>query len=182
MLTHANLVSNAQTLISAWGFTADDVLLHTLPIYHVHGLFVALHCALLSGAATRFENSFDATSVAELLPDATVFMGVPTYYTRLLAEGGFPAAGTALRLYVSGSAPLRVETFDAFETRTGQRILERYGMTEAGMICSNPLEGPRIAGTVGPPLAGVSARVRDATGTLVDTDTPGVLELSLIHI
>ena len=171
MLSHGNLESNARTLIDAWGFSADDVLLHTLPIYHVHGLFVALHCALLSGAATLFVPRFDAAGALALLPRATVFMGVPTYYTRLLNEVAFPSPEIAPRLYVSGSAPLRTETFEAFEERTGQRILERYGMTEAGMICSNPLHGQRIAGTVGPPLAGIDVRVPEA-------GSPGVLEIT----
>jgi malonyl-CoA/methylmalonyl-CoA synthetase len=171
MLSHANLESNARTLIDAWGFTSDDVLLHMLPIYHVHGLFVALHCALLSGAATLFAVRFDAATAMALLPRATVFMGVPTYYTRLLNEPAFPSPQIAPRLYVSGSAPLRTETFTQFEERTGQRILERYGMTEAGMICSNPLQGERMAGTVGPALPGVDVRVPEA-------GTPGVLEIS----
>jgi malonyl-CoA/methylmalonyl-CoA synthetase len=171
MLSHGNLASNAMTLIDAWGFSADDVLLHTLPIYHVHGLFVALHCALLSGAATLFAPRFDVAEVLAQLPRATVFMGVPTYYTRLLKEAAFPSADITPRLYVSGSAPLRTETFADFEQRTGQRILERYGMTEAGMICSNPLHGERIAGTVGPPLAGIDVRV-------AETGAPGVLEIT----
>jgi malonyl-CoA/methylmalonyl-CoA synthetase len=171
MLSHANLESNARTLIDAWGFTPDDVLLHMLPIYHVHGLFVALHCALLSGAATLFAPRFDAATAMRLLARATVFMGVPTYYTRLLNEAAFPTLQIAPRLYVSGSAPLRTETFAQFEERTGQRILERYGMTEAGMICSNPLHGDRVAGTVGPALAGVAVRVPEA-------GAPGVLEIT----
>jgi malonyl-CoA/methylmalonyl-CoA synthetase len=175
MLSHANLLANAATLIETWGFSSDDVLLHTLPIYHVHGLFVALHCALLSGAATLFEPRFEARHVLELLPSVTVFMGVPTYYTRLLNEPDFPSSDTRLRLWVSGSAPLRVETFDAFEARTGQCILERYGMTEAGMICSNPLDGERRAGTVGRPLAGVSIRVSGGDG---GPSGPGVLEIT----
>ena len=145
-------------------------MLHTLPIYHVHGLFVALHCALLSGAATLFAPRFDTADTLARLPRATVFMGVPTYYTRLLNEAAFPSADIAPRLYVSGSAPLRTETFANFEQRTGQRILERYGMTEAGMICSNPLLGERIAGTVGPPLAGIDVRVPEV-------GAPGVLEI-----
>lgn len=178
MLSHANLASNARTLIDAWGFTPDDVLLHTLPIYHVHGLFVALHCALLSGAATLFAARFDVAGVMALLPWATVFMGVPTYYTRLLNEPAFPSPEIAPRLYVCGSAPLRIETFTRFEERTGQRILERYGMTEAGMICSNPLQGERLAGTVGPPLAGVEVRVRNAAGAAVETGSRGGLEIT----
>jgi malonyl-CoA/methylmalonyl-CoA synthetase len=177
MLTHGNLESNARSLTALWGFSSDDVLLHTLPIYHVHGLFVALHCALLSGARTLFHNRFDAQTVKRALRDATVFMGVPTYYTRLLQEPDFPLPDTRLRLWVSGSAPLRAEVFAAFEARTGSRILERYGMTEAGMITSNPLDGERVAGAVGRPLPGVEARVRDASGVLAGADQPGVLEI-----
>ena len=162
MLSHANLSSNALTMVDAWGFSASDVLYHALPIYHVHGLFVALHCVLLSGAKTWFCAKFDAGQALQLLPRSTVMMGVPTFYTRLLATKEFDRAHcTTTRLFVSGSAPLLAETFAAFERRTGQRILERYGMTETGMLTSNPLHGERIGGTVGPPLAGVSVRVCD---------------------
>jgi malonyl-CoA/methylmalonyl-CoA synthetase len=177
MLTHRNLLSNARTLVGLWGFTPTDVLLHALPIYHVHGLFVALHCALLAGATTRFLPRFDVEEVLPALAGATVFMGVPTYYTRLLATAGFPGDGVALRLWISGSAPLLPETFEAFSSRTGAAILERYGMTEAGMITSNPLDGTRRAGTVGRPLPGVRARVRAADGTLAKAGDPGVLEI-----
>jgi len=177
VLTHHNLESNARTLVSAWGFTRADVLVHALPVYHVHGLFVALHCALLSGARTVFLPRFDTTSVVHALSSATVFMGVPTYYTRLLNADGFPPRENRVRLYVSGSAPLRPETFAAFEARTGQRILERYGMSEAGMITSNPLHGERRAGAVGRPLSGIDVRVRGADGELAGADRPGVLEI-----
>jgi len=164
-LTHRNLASNALALVEAWGFTRGDVLLHALPIYHVHGLFVALHCALLSAARILWLPKFDAGQVAELLPGATVMMGVPTFYTRLLAHPSFTRdACRNVRLFVSGSAPLLAETFDAFRERTGQAILERYGMTETGMITSNPLAGVRAAGTVGRPLPGVSVRVVDDAG------------------
>jgi malonyl-CoA/methylmalonyl-CoA synthetase len=150
---------------------------HALPIYHVHGLFVALHCALLSGARTRFLAKFDAPTVVAALAGATAFMGVPTYYTRLLADPAFPQPNIALRVWISGSAPLLPETFAEFERRTGSAILERYGMTEAGMITSNPLRGPRLAGTVGTPLPGVTARVRVDDGSLATDASPGVLEI-----
>ena len=170
MLSHANLASNAATLIELWRFTGDDVLLHILPIFHVHGLFVALHCALFSGASILFETSFDLERVRALLPQSTVMMGVPTHYTRLLANPNFGAGDcAAMRLFLCGSAPLLAETQTDFTARTGHHILERYGMTEAGMITSNPYEGARIAGTVGYALPGVSVRmgnVADAVGTL----------------
>jgi malonyl-CoA/methylmalonyl-CoA synthetase len=163
MLTHRNLASNAVALVEAWAFTEGDTLLHALPVFHVHGLFVATHCVLLSGAKMLWLPRFDAREVTEMLPAATVMMGVPTYYTRLLAEPSFTHERCAhVRLFVSGSAPLLPETFAAFEERIGRPILERYGMTETGMITSNPLDGARVAGTVGRPLAGVQARVVDS--------------------
>jgi malonyl-CoA/methylmalonyl-CoA synthetase len=162
MLTHRNLGSNALALVEAWSFTRSDVLLHALPVFHVHGLFVATHCVLLSGAKMLWLPRFDAREVIDLLPSATVMMGVPTFYTRMLADPSLtPARCANVRLFVSGSAPLLPETFAAFERRTGHSILERYGMTETGMITSNPLDGARVAGTVGRPLAGVSTRVVD---------------------
>jgi len=160
MITHRNLATNGMALVEAWGFTRGDVLLHALPVYHVHGLFVATHCALLSGSRMLWLPKFDAKEVIPLLAHATVMMGVPTFYTRLLAEPGFTRERcSTIRLFVSGSAPLLAETFDAFAARTGQSILERYGMTEAGMITSNPLAGARVGGTVGRPLPGVDVRV-----------------------
>ncbi len=177
MISHDNLVSNAKSLVDIWGFTPDDVLVHALPIYHVHGLFVALHCALLSGASTRFLQRFEIAGVLRALQGATAFMGVPTYYTRLLAAHEFPRPGMTLRLWISGSAPLLPETFAAFEQRVGSAILERYGMTEAGMITSNPLHGARLAGTVGKPLPGVSARARRDDGEIASAGEPGVLEI-----
>jgi malonyl-CoA/methylmalonyl-CoA synthetase len=162
MVTHGNLVSNGRVLVNSWEFTEHDVLLHALPIFHVHGLFVANHCVLLSGARMIWHRKFDAAAVCHDLPGATVLMGVPTFYSRLLAEQQFDRlAYRSIRLFVSGSAPLLAETFRQFEVRTGQRILERYGMSEAGMINSNPLHGERKAGTVGPPLPGVSVRAAD---------------------
>jgi len=176
MITHGNLISNAQALIRLWGFTQSDVLLHALPLYHIHGLFVALHCALLSGAKVLLQPRFDAAAVLQALPAATVFMGVPTYYTRLLAEPALQASLTRnVRLFVSGSAPLLAETFTAFERRTGQRILERYGMTETGMISSNPLHAERRAGSVGPPLPGVEVSVLDEQGAALPQGSVGVV-------
>ena len=155
MLSHRNLASNALTLVEQWGFTRGDVLLHALPVYHVHGLFVACHCALLSGSRILWLAKFDAGEVSARLPQATVMMGVPTFYTRLLAEPTFgPESCRSIRLFISGSAPLLPETFNAFRARTGQPILERYGMTETGMNTANPLAGERVAGTVGPRVAG----------------------------
>ena len=163
MLSHRNLASNAFALVEQWGFTRGDVLLHALPLYHVHGLFVACHCALLSGSRILWQPKFEAAKAMALLPHATVMMGVPTFYTRLLAEPEFDRAVCRnIRLFVSGSAPLLAETFNEFQVRTGHAILERYGMTETGMNTANPLAGERIAGTVGPPLPGVSVRVVDA--------------------
>jgi malonyl-CoA/methylmalonyl-CoA synthetase len=178
MLTHRNLASNALTLVEQWGFTRGDVLLHALPIYHVHGLFVACHCVLLSGARMLWLAKFDAEEVRSLLRRASVMMGVPTFYTRLLALPSFGAGDCrSIRLFVSGSAPLLAETHSAFRERTGQTILERYGMTETGMLTSNPLEGERIAGTVGPPLPGVSVRIVDAEGRSCNADEVGNVEV-----
>jgi malonyl-CoA/methylmalonyl-CoA synthetase len=165
MLTHGNLASNAITLDTYWRWRASDVLLHALPIFHVHGLFVALHGALLAGARMIWMNRFDPAQVVRHLPRASVFMGVPTMYVRLLDEASFDAqAVRSTRLFISGSAPLLAETFRQFEARTGQRILERYGMSETVMLTSNPYDGHRAAGTVGLPLPGVSARVVDDAG------------------
>ena len=178
MLSHGNLASNAQVLHDYWHWQVDDVLLHALPIFHVHGLFVALHCTLLGGSRVIFLPRFDVDAVLARLPEATVMMGVPTFYTRLLERGAFDRASCrGMRLFVSGSAPLLAETHRLFEERTGHRILERYGMTEAGMITSNPYAGERIAGTVGYPLPGVSARVADDQGKELPRGEPGVLEI-----
>jgi malonyl-CoA/methylmalonyl-CoA synthetase len=160
MLSHGNLAANALALHEAWGFTPDDVLLHALPIFHVHGLFVALHCAFLSGAPMVWLPKFDDAKVLAGLARSTVMMGVPTFYTRLLANPGFTRDAAAhMRLFVCGSAPLPPTTFAEFEARTGQRILERYGMSEAVIITTNPLHGERIAGSVGYPLPGVDLRI-----------------------
>jgi malonyl-CoA/methylmalonyl-CoA synthetase len=178
MLTHRNLASNALTLVEEWGFTRSDTLLHALPVYHVHGLFVAVHCTLLSGSRMLWLPKFDAVEVAALLPRATVMMGVPTFYTRLLDEPSFGGkACRSVRLFVSGSAPLLAETFESFRAHTGHAILERYGMTETGMNASNPLDGTRVAGTVGPPLPGVSIRVVDDAGARCAPGVVGAIEV-----
>ncbi len=162
MLTQENLLSNAQALVECWRFTKDDILLHALPIFHSHGLFVATNVTLLAGGALIFLPKFDLETVLRLLPKATTMMGVPTFYTRLLDDPRFDRDLTAhMRLFVSGSAPLLAETHKAFEARTGHRILERYGMTETSMNTSNPYDGDRRAGTVGHPLPGVEVRVCD---------------------
>ena len=160
MVTHRNLLSNARALIDCWGFSERDVLLHALPVFHIHGLFVANHCALLSGARLLWHRKFDPALVLRDLPRATVMMGVPTFYTRLLAQPQFDREVCRnMRLFISGSAPLLLETFKDFQARSGHTILERYGMSEAGMICSNPLDAQRRGGSVGFPLPGVSVRV-----------------------
>ncbi len=163
MLSQKNLLSNARTLVDAWQFGPNDVLLHALPIFHTHGLFVAGHCSLLSGAKLRFHGGFKVDAIIADLPESTVLMGVPTFYTRLLDDPRFDRKLAAhMRLFVSGSAPLLAETHRLFEERTGQRILERYGMTETNMNCSNPYVGDRRAGTVGVPLPGVEVRLHEA--------------------
>jgi len=178
MLSHRNLSSNALTLHEAWGFRPGDVLLHALPLFHVHGLFVASNTALLNGSKMIFLPRFDAEEVIRLLPGATVMMGVPTFYVRLLEHPGFtPEVCRNMRLFISGSAPLRAEDSDAFHARTGFRILERYGMTEAGMITSNPLDGDRRPGTVGFPLPGVEVRVADSDGKALPRGEVGILEI-----
>jgi malonyl-CoA/methylmalonyl-CoA synthetase len=164
VLSHANVVANARTLVAAWGFTERDALLHVLPLFHTHGLFVAAHCALASGAQILLRSRFDARVTTADLAMATVFMGVPTHYTRLLAEPRFGADSTAhVRLFTSGSAPMLVETHEAVRDRTGHTVLERYGMTETGMLTSNPLLGERRIGTVGPALPGVQVRIADGS-------------------
>jgi malonyl-CoA/methylmalonyl-CoA synthetase len=178
MLSHANLAANALTLHKIWRWQPGDVLLHALPIFHVHGLFVALHCALLNGSRVIFQDAFDAGKIIDRLPESTVMMGVPTYYTRLLERADFtPETCANMRLFISGSAPLLPETFERFRARSGHTILERYGMTEAGMIASNPYDGARLAGTVGPALPDVTARVCDGAGDEVARGQVGVLEI-----
>ena len=166
MLSHGNLVTNAEALYAIWGFTPDDVLLHALPIFHVHGLFVALHTAFLGGCSMVWLPKFTDADVLAGLAKSTVMMGVPTFYTRLLANPAFTAeVASGVRVFISGSAPLLESTFAEFEARTGQRILERYGMSEAVIITSNPLNGERIAGSVGYPLPGVEVRIAGGEDT-----------------
>ena len=178
MLSHRNLASNAEVLHRAWGFRPDDVLVHMLPLFHVHGLFVASHCVMMNGTAMHFHAKFDARRAIEDFASSTVFMGVPTFYTRLLAERALDRdACRRMRLFVSGSAPLLAETHLDFERRTGQRILERYGMTETGMLTSNPLEGERRAGSVGPALPGIEVRVVDDDDKPVAAGTIGHVQV-----
>ncbi|HLZ76729.1 AMP-binding protein [Phenylobacterium sp.] len=173
MLSHGNLAANARALHQIWGFTPDDVLLHALPIFHVHGLFVAMHCAFLSGAPMVWLPKFDDAQVMAGLAKSTVMMGVPTFYVRLLANPAFSREAAAhMRLFISGSAPLLESTFAEFEDRTGMRILERYGMSEAVIITSNPLEGDRIPGSVGYPLPGVDLRI--GAGEVIEIRGPSV--------
>ncbi|MEM9248047.1 MAG: malonyl-CoA synthase [Pseudomonadota bacterium] len=184
MLTHENLLSNARALVDVWRFGADDVLLHALPIFHSHGLFVATNVMLLAGGAMVFLPKFDLEAVLARLPDATAMMGVPTFYTRLLDEPRFTADLTQhMRLFISGSAPLLAETHARFRDRTGHDILERYGMTETSMSTSNPYDGARRAGTVGMPLPGVEAKICDAqTGAQRPTGEIGVLWVRGPHV
>ena len=182
MLSHANLLSNAQTLKQYWDWRSDDVLIHALPIFHVHGLFVASHGALLAGAQMLWLARFEPKAVVERLPRATVFMGVPTLYVRLLQESSLTRAACAgMRLFISGSAPLLVETFQDWERRTGHVILERYGMSETAMLTSNPCraaDGERVGGTVGPALPGVALRVVDEHGAPLTAGEIGQVQVS----
>ncbi|MER9941350.1 malonyl-CoA synthase [Mesorhizobium sp. M0092] len=165
MLSHENLASNARVLVDLWRFTAADVLIHALPVFHTHGLFVATNVVLMAGASMLFETKFDPTRIVSLLPRATALMGVPTFYVRLLQQDGLNRqAAKNIRVFISGSAPLLAETHRAWRERTGHAILERYGMTETNMNTSNPYEGERRAGTVGFPLPGVCLRISDPDG------------------
>ncbi len=179
MLSHGNLASNALVLSRIWQFTKTDVLLHALPVYHVHGLFTATNTMLMSGGAMIFLEKFDPGQLISKLPEATTMMGVPTFYTRLLKHPEFTRELTAhMRLFISGSAPLLVETQQQFLERTGHTILERYGMTETGMITSNPCEGDRRAGTVGLPLPGVEVKITDpASGKSLKRGERGMIEV-----
>ena len=179
MLTQDNLLSNAEVLKDYWRFSKDDVLLHALPIFHTHGLFVASNVMLLCGGAIVFLPSFNPDTILKHMPDATAMMGVPTFYTRLLDHEGFTREAAAhMRLFISGSAPMLAETHVQFEALTGQRILERYGMTETNMNTSNPYDGDRKAGTVGFPLPGVELKVTDPeTGEEVARGEIGVIEV-----
>ena len=179
MLTHGNLMSNALTLVALWRFTPDDRLLHALPTYHTHGLFTAATTAMAAGAGVIFLPRFDVSELIRLMPEATVLMGVPTFYTRLLDQPAFTRELAAhMRLFISGSAPLLDATHRRFAERCGHAILERYGMTETNMTTSNPYDGARRAGTVGLPLAGVAIRVVDeASGAPVAVGTVGMIEV-----
>lgn len=181
MISHGNLVSNARALVDAWQITSADWLLHALPIFHIHGLFVAINSLLMAGGSMLFLAKFDAVDILRLLPRVNLLMGVPTFYTRLLDQPGLTREAVAhMRLFISGSAPLTAETHKAFFERTGMAILERYGMTETGMNTSNPLDGERIAGTVGFPLPGVELRITDpgkAEPTLLPQGEPGMIEV-----
>jgi malonyl-CoA/methylmalonyl-CoA synthetase len=179
MISHANLASNAAALVDLWQFTADDVLIHALPIFHTHGLFVAINVTLFAGSSLIFMPKFDPAEIASALPRATTLMGVPTFYVRLLNERGVTAETTRhMRLFVSGSAPLLSETFNAWREKTGHTILERYGMTETNMNTSNPYSGERIAGTVGKPLKDITIRiVNPETGAVLPDGEIGMVEV-----
>jgi len=181
MLTHGNLLSNALTLKSYWGWREGDVLIHALPIFHVHGLFVASHGALLNGSKMLWFGKFAPRAVIARLNEATVFMGVPTLYVRLLGEATLTReACEGIRLFISGSAPLLIDTFNAFRERTRHTILERYGMSETVMLTSNPYsvkDGERRGGTVGFPLPGVAVRMRDSQGQLAPKGVIGGIEV-----
>lgn len=179
MLSHENLASNARTLVKYWQFTGDDVLLHALPIFHTHGLFVATNTLLLAGGSILFLPKFDLDTVLKLLPKATSMMGVPTFYIRLLGSQAFTKELVShMRLFISGSAPLSAEVHKEFSERTGFAILERYGMTETNMNTSNPYDGERRAGTVGFPLPGVGLRIADPkTGRELAQGEVGVIEV-----
>ena len=178
MMSHANLLSNAEVLVDVWRFTDRDVLLHALPIFHTHGLFVATNVALLAGCPMIFLPKFDADQVIRHLAEATAMMGVPTFYTRLLEDPRLTRDLAAkVRLFISGSAPLLAETHRQWEARTGHRILERYGMTETNMNTSNPCDGDRRAGTVGLPLPGVELKVCDPAGRELPRGEIGTIEV-----
>ena len=179
MLSHDNLASNAATLVETWRFTASDVLIHALPIYHTHGLFVATNTLLMAGGTILFLPRLDPDAIMRLMPRATSMMGVPTFYTRLLQRPDLTPETTGhMRLFISGSAPLLAETHREWRAKTGHAILERYGMTETNMNTSNPFDGDRVAGTVGFPLPGVSARIRDPeTGAPVADGDIGMIEV-----
>ena len=178
MLTHDNLLSNARVLTELWQITSEDTLIHALPIFHTHGLFVAMNTSLIAGVRVNFMAGFNLDAIIAALPGSTLMMGVPTFYTRLLADDRLNRSLVSnMRLFVSGSAPLLAETHTAFAERTGHRILERYGMTETSMITSNPHDGPRRAGTVGLPLDGVEVRITGTDGQPVSGDAVGMIEV-----
>ena len=163
VLSHGALASNAQTLVDVWRFTPDDILIHALPIFHTHGLFVAINVTMCAGSACKYFPKFNAVEVVQAMADSTVLMGVPTFYTRLLEQSGLAEAAKGMRLFISGSAPLTPETHDKWQRATGHAILERYGMTETNMITSNPYDGERRAGSVGLPLPGINVAITHPT-------------------
>jgi malonyl-CoA/methylmalonyl-CoA synthetase len=179
MLTHGNLVSNALTLVQEWCYSRDDILIHALPIFHIHGLFVACNVTFAARARLIFMQKFDAERILEAMARATVLMGVPTFYVRLLQSANLSAQSTSrMRLFVAGSAPLLAETHRDWKERTGHEILERYGMTETGMIASNPYEGPRIPGSVGRALPAVQVRITDPdSGAGLPAGEVGMIEV-----
>ena len=179
MISHGNLVANASTLAEYWQFTSDDVLIHALPIFHIHGLYVAINVTLMAGSSLIYHNRFDAAAILADMSRATVLMGVPTFYVRLLTQPDLNKTTTAnIRLFVSGSAPLLSETHDQWKELTGHDILERYGMTETNMNTSNPYDGARRAGTVGYPLPGVEVIITDpATGERMPVGETGSVEV-----
>ncbi|MEE9453981.1 MAG: AMP-binding protein [Paracoccaceae bacterium] len=177
MLSHRALASNAAVLAKYWRFTPQDVLIHALPIFHTHGLFVAINTVLMVGASMIFQPRFDAKAVIAAMPEASVLMGVPTFYTRLLGEADLAAASKNMRVFISGSAPLLAETHAAWQASTGHAILERYGMTETNMNTSNPYVGARKPGTVGTALPGVEVKITDAKGNTLPTGATGVIEV-----
>lgn len=178
MLTHENLLSNARVLTELWRISSADTLIHALPIFHTHGLFVAMNTSLIAGARVKFMSGFNIDAIVAAIPESTLMMGVPTFYTRLLGDDRLDRGLVAnMRLFVSGSAPLLAETHAAFAERTGNCILERYGMTETSMITSNPHDGLRRAGTVGRPLDGVEVRIAGTDGQPVSGDEVGMIEV-----
>lgn len=183
LLSHRNLLANALALIHVWKIDATDVLVHALPLFHIHGLFVAFNTMLLAGGRVRWLRRFEPAAVVEALAGATLFMGVPTHYTRLLASGFLSRESVrTVRLFIAGSAPLLPQTFAGFERATGQRIVERYGMSECGIVCSNPVDGPRRPGSVGRPLPGVDFRIADERGEPVISGTAGGIEVRGDHV
>ncbi len=178
LISHKNLIANAQALTSAWDWSQDDVLLHALPVFHVHGLFVGLNLPLMNGSSIIYLDKFSPKEVVKILPKSTVFMGVPTYYVRMLAESGLTKDSCReIRVFISGSAPLLEQTSLDFKKKTGHEIVERYGMTETGMNASNPLQGLRKPGSVGIPLKGVQIRARNESGCISEEGEAGEIEV-----
>ena len=178
LISHKNLIANAQALTSAWDWSQDDVLLHALPVFHVHGLFVGLNLPLMNGSSIIYLDKFSSKEIVKILPKSTVFMGVPTYYVRMLAESGLTKDSCRkIRVFISGSAPLLEQTSLEFKKKTGHEIVERYGMTETGMNTSNPLQGFRKPGSVGIPLKGVQIRTRNESGCISGEGEAGEIEV-----